>query len=240
VRGADRQTPAHPLASRLRAYWSEEHGLTALLAVLVAYYLVCPFFSGLAVARLLTAACFTLLAASGVIAIPKRPFLAVAVRVVAVAVLVAAWTDVAGAGRSTMVASCVVDGLLLALILAAVAQQVFQAGPVTAHRIRGAIVVYLLMGALFGILYQLAVMFEPGAIRYAAELDVRDPEVLRAEMSYFSFVTLTTLGYGDVVPVSRVARSLATFEALTGQLFLTITLARLVSGQLAGRGDQSS
>ena len=52
---------------------------------------------------------------------------------------------------------------------------------------------------------------------------------------YFSFVTLTTVGYGDIVPVHRVARSLATAEALTGQLYIAVLLARLVSLEVSGR-----
>jgi voltage-gated potassium channel Kch len=49
---------------------------------------------------------------------------------------------------------------------------------------------------------------------------------------YYSFVTLTTLGYGDIVPVSRVARMLAVGEAVTGQLYLTVLVARLVALQV--------
>ena len=53
---------------------------------------------------------------------------------------------------------------------------------------------------------------------------------------YFSFVTLTTVGYGDITPVATSARSLAMLEALTGQLYPAIIIARLVSLQTAGHG----
>ena len=68
-----------------------------------------------------------------------------------------------------------------------------------------------------------------GVLLYRME-DFLVPEGARtgAEMVYYSFVTLTTLGYGDIVPVSPSARALATLEALTGQLYLTVLVARLV------------
>ena len=63
----------------------------------------------------------------------------------------------------------------------------------------------------------------PGSFRYGQDRTLTGPEMI-----YYSFITLTTLGYGDIVPVSPSARSLATLEALTGQLYLTVLVARLV------------
>ena len=57
------------------------------------------------------------------------------------------------------------------------------------------------------------------------------------DWGYFSFVTLTTVGYGDVTPVHRIARVLAVAEALTGQLFLAVLLARLVSLEIVARSE---
>jgi len=56
-----------------------------------------------------------------------------------------------------------------------------------------------------------------------------DPDVLQRLMTYYSFITLTTTGYGDIIPVHPVTRTLAMLEALVGQLYPAITLARLVS-----------
>jgi voltage-gated potassium channel Kch len=72
--------------------------------------------------------------------------------------------------------------------------------------------------------YELVGLMAPGAFSFA---DLGGPA--RPDFAYFSFVTLTTVGYGDVTPVHPVARSLALVEALTGQLYPAILLARLVS-----------
>jgi hypothetical protein len=216
---------------------SEERGLTALLVLLIAYHLAVPLTVDLQAGRLLVAAFFTMFAGLGVIAVLNRTVLRVAVRITAAAALAAAWCEVAYPGRTTMAASSIVVMALVGFLLAAVVAQVFQDGPVTAHRVRGAIVIYLLIATLFGWLYLVVALLDPGAISFSAEFDARRPLAMRSELSYFSFVTITTVGYGDVTPVSPVARALATFEAVMGQLFIAITLARLVSSQLAGRGE---
>jgi hypothetical protein len=65
-----------------------------------------------------------------------------------------------------------------------------------------------------------------------------DPEALQRQLAYFSYITLTSTGYGDITPVHPVARLLAMFEALAGQLYLAITLARLVSLEIMHRQEK--
>ncbi|MEN6373944.1 MAG: potassium channel family protein [Smithella sp.] len=82
---------------------------------------------------------------------------------------------------------------------------------------------YILIGILWACFYVLIETVYPGSFNFAgAKTD-------RSGFLYFSFVTLTTTGYGDVLPVSVQARSLAMLEMITGQLFIAMTVARLVS-----------
>ena len=94
---------------------------------------------------------------------------------------------------------------------------------VSREKIFGALSVYLLLGVIWAMLFIMMDSLVPGSFRYGQERVLTE-----AQMVYYSFVTLTTLGYGDIVPVSPTARSLATLEALTGQLYLTVLVARLV------------
>jgi voltage-gated potassium channel Kch len=107
---------------------------------------------------------------------------------------------------------------------------VYRPGPINLHRIQGAIAVYLMLAYIWARAYKIVALGDPGAFNIStASLS---PQSLSHRLTYFSVVTLTTVGYGDIVPVSPVARALATLEALTGQLFPTVTLARLVSMEL--------
>lgn len=138
-------------------------------------------------------------------------------------------------GGSTGLVAAAAAALALTTLIAAILAQVFAAGPVNFRRIEGAIAAYILIGVVFACLYDLVHGLDPGAFRHSAGA----PEETGAVVSYlfFSFVTLTTTGYGDVVPVHPVARSLAMLEAVTGQLYLAILLARLVSLEIANRRD---
>ena len=114
--------------------------------------------------------------------------------------------------------------LVIALILLA---QVFRAGPVSSYRLQGAIAVYLLFGLGWAHAYHLTGLLNPGSFNTpAGEI----PSVL--DWVYFSFVTLTTVGYGDITPMKPIARTLAMGEALTGQLYLAVLIARLVAMEI--------
>ena len=112
----------------------------------------------------------------------------------------------------------------LVVFLVVVLTQTLRAGPITFHRIQGAIAAYVLLGVLWAHAYALLTQLRPGAL--SGPLSAADGA--RA-FYYFSFVTLTTVGYGDVLPVHPAARSLAMLEAVTGPLYLAILIARLVS-----------
>jgi Na+/H+-dicarboxylate symporter len=111
-----------------------------------------------------------------------------------------------------------------------VLSQVLKKGPITPHRIQGAIAVYLLLGFAWAHVYALIEYLSPGAFTGAVSASGRFTSWM-----YFSFVTLATLGYGDIAPLHPIARSLATAEAITGQLYLAILIARLVSQELHHR-----
>lgn len=123
--------------------------------------------------------------------------------------------------------------LSLSLLAAAILRQTFAPGRVTLRRIEGALAAYLLVGLIFASAYDALNTLAPGAFERGG---VPLPSTPRSgEFLFFSVITLTTTGYGDIVPVHPVARSLAMLQVITGTLFTTVLLARLVSLELAGR-----
>jgi hypothetical protein len=114
------------------------------------------------------------------------------------------------------------------MLLYILLSQVFAPGPVTAMRIQGAIAVYLLFGIAWAHAYAIVGSTIPGSFTIP-ERELQLP----SEWFYYSFVTLTTLGFGDIVPSHRVARALTVGEVLTGQLYLAVLIGRLVGMQIS-------
>lgn len=113
-----------------------------------------------------------------------------------------------------------------------VARAVFAPGPVTFHRVIGAILLYLTIGLVFVGLFTLVGLLDPGSF---SGVRIENDPALASKLIYFSFVTLTSVGYGDIVPVHPLARSLCNLEAIVGQLYPATLLARLVTLELEGR-----
>ena len=114
-----------------------------------------------------------------------------------------------------------------------VARAVFAPGQVTFHRIIGAILLYLNIGLIFVALFSFVALLIPNA--FAGFAPLQDNLAVVSNLIYFSFVTLTSVGYGDIVPLHPYARSLANIEAIIGQLYPATLLARLVTLELEGR-----
>jgi hypothetical protein len=126
--------------------------------------------------------------------------------------------------------------LFLGFATVVVLRSVLARGPVTGDRIAGAVVVYLLLGLVWMLIYTLLMVWDPGAFHLPGGLAGRLGEGGEYTFLFFSFVTLTTLGYGDITPVTPAGQTAAWFEATTGQLYLAILIARLVGLHLAHSG----
>jgi hypothetical protein len=116
-----------------------------------------------------------------------------------------------------------------------VAHAVYAPGRITFRRLQGALVLYLNLGTIFASAYHLIWDMNPDAFAHLGAAPAGHSPSQIAVMLYFSFSTLTTTGFGDIVPVNPFARGLANLEAIVGQFFLTITVARLVTLELEDR-----
>ena len=113
-----------------------------------------------------------------------------------------------------------------------VARKVFGPGPVTYHRIVGAVLLYMLIAMAFVSLFTVVGLWAPNAFN---GMVLEDNQKMSSSLIYFSFVTLTSTGYGDIFPVHPVARSLCNLETIIGQLYPATLLARLVTLEIEGR-----
>lgn len=218
-----------------RKFWHNDAGLTSLLIVLFLYIFVLYPLVDFPMGRLLVNVLFSLILISGVLAVMDMPLAGWVIGILAVLGLISRTLAHIYPGDAIHLVNAVSSVVFMAILIAVILVQVFREGPVNAHRIAGSVAAYLLIGVLWGVAYVIVELQSPDAFTFQRPLSPADYHVLQLKFVYFSFITLTSVGYGDIVPVHPAGQTLAMMEALVGQLFPTILLARLVSLEIEHR-----
>ena len=141
-----------------------------------------------------------------------------------------AWLDDAGFDQVYLL-------LLLSFFISSAlrtAKQVLFTGDIDGNKILGAICLYLLMGLIWAVLYTLIQLTFPGSFTNISSNN--EWFSLFPDFIYFSFVTITTLGFGDISPLLPISRFLVYFEAIVGQFYLAILVASLVGSHMSNFG----
>jgi hypothetical protein len=141
------------------------------------------------------------------------------------------WCALLLGGIQLELASEVTTVLWIVLVIVIVLGDLFRRHDVTANTIMGATVAYLLIAIAFASLYEILERSQPGSFHGVPEGATFHQ--LSDALIYFSLVSLTTMGYGDIVPVSNLARPLAALEGAIGTLYLAVMIARLVGLHVA-------
>jgi len=225
-----------------RDLWMQDEGLTVLLgAVLVRIFLVSPL-AAAGVFRGYTSLVINLWLAltllSGIFAIGWRRKTARVIATLALVLFVLRGLGLAGGrGAVGLSVDAALTIFLLSMLVLMVVWQILREGPITRQRVQGSIIIYLLLGWIFAEAYALAANLDPNS--FAGNLGT-GTNAVSARWTYFSFVTLTTVGYGDITPNTLVTRPLANIEALIGQLYPAILIARLVSMEITARQTKNT
>ena len=221
-----------------RHFWADETGLTSLLIFSLGYFIVLNSMSEFWFGRLVAHIFFSLIIVAGVLSTFKQRWLSFLVIVLAFASLALNWAEEFRPAAGLAVLTNSITLIYLGILLAVVIAQVFRDGPVSSHRIRGAILIYLLLAVMWAFTYQVVALTIPQAFRLPEGLVAGDADALRRELTYFSVVTITTTGYGDITAVHPVARTLVMLEIMVGQLYPAIVLAWLVSLAIMHRKEK--
>ncbi len=181
------------------------------------------------VISVLFTAFFTAILFSGLYAVSReRGHFLIGLSIAAPATILNWWSQV-----SYVLAIDVLGKLLSAVFMAYLAWlilvHIMRSPRVDMNLVYASICIYLLVGFLCGFGFSVIELLNESAIKYAATDVLAGAPAREVRTFYYSFVTLTTLGYGDITPVSAPARVLAMTEALTGQLMLVVLVARLVA-----------
>jgi hypothetical protein len=214
----------HRKGEYLYRFWDAERGPYGLLVITVlSVFVISPLVVIGVLDPLIVDAFFAVFMFIGVLTVHPRSATRYLVLVLAILAVLTRLASKIVPHTEVMIGEALIEVAAVGIFAALVMKQFLVLGRLASHRIGAAIVVYLLLGILWSRLYQIAGLMIPGAFHMA------DGSATLTSYLYFSFVTLATIGYGDISPVHPVVRNLAILEAIIGQMYIAVLIARLVS-----------
>lgn len=207
----------------------EDNRFIYLFFCLMIYFIIPPFFVNTPNRMHIISALFSLILVISVYAI-ERNRRTLRVGIVLAAILIGIqWFGVLFYTNINLIiidraATC----LFFALVSVGVINYIIRSEEVTASIIFGAICGYLLIGISWSFLHALIYSLNNQAYAFPATIS-NVPQIATLNFIYFSFVSISTVGFGDITPVSHVARTFTWLEAITGQIYLTVWIARLLA-----------
>jgi Ion channel len=210
--------------SKVMNFWNEDRSLTVMLLLLLLFiFIFVPSLSRGRIGEVFIKITYSVMLLTGILSVARHKKYVIFVSIFAVIGLIANWLSDAEPSRPILIVHDIAAIFFNTFFALAILIKTFKPGDITFHRIEGSIVVFLLVGLIFSYVFHAVYLFTGDS-----SFNNINGNGLR-EFLYFSFTSLTTMGYGDITPVHPLARSLANFEALIGQLYPAILIARLVS-----------
>jgi hypothetical protein len=215
--------------------WTSNYSLTLLLIILVFYlFVLIPQIRDGDKDKIFTGIFFSVLLVTGVASVVNERKYKILILVFASLTFLTRWVAsvVHSDARLFSDISSIIYFIILAFIIT---KHIFNNKKIDIHKIMGAVVLYLLIGLIFAYIYSILDFFNPESFI----VSVAEPfENYEAKSFYYSFITLTTTGFGDVIPATAMARNFTVMESLIGQLFPVILIARLVSIEIAHKAEK--
>jgi Ion channel len=202
---------------------SKGNRLFYLLISLLVFLLAEPFLQVGVLAYALLIIIYTVVVLSGVYAVDySKQGLLVAVAL-ALLVTITTWSAPFVATKPFTVATLLFIIVFLLFVARTITVHLLRARTISGNELCGAMSVYIILGIVWAVFYILVEFLSPGSY------DARGGTLDNSSFMYFSFSTLTTMGFGDIIPVNRLVRVATIFEAMTGILYVAVLVARLVS-----------
>lgn len=213
----------------LKKLWLRDRFLFLLLS-LVLLFVISPILADLNVITLFLEIFMTLVMILALGASQENKPLIVTALILAIPAVMFGWLAQFVSWQSIITINTFFDLVFLLFIFVNLMRIILTSKRVTTHVIYGAMCAYLILGFTYSELYMLLIIINPASFTFSNGSFV-SVDTFRniVDVFYFSFVSLTTLGYGDITPVTSISRMFSSLEALTGQLFVAVVIARLVA-----------
>jgi hypothetical protein len=212
----------------LNHFWTKESGLSGMLVLLFAmHFFAVPLLGSYSSFMVVINVFWMLFLFAGIISLSKSPKQSILFSIVPFLFVLFNWIMVFEKTPFVLMADVVFTIATFVLLIFLVLKKVFEPGPISEYRVIGSIVVYMILANLWSVMYQFMYQHIPGAFQIT--LPPFDSNTIEANFMYFSYITITTTGFGEIVPLHPFARALVQIEAIIGVLYPVILIGRLVS-----------
>ena len=206
----------------------------AVLAVLLLLILIAPLSAG-PESEIVVEFFFDLVLVTGAYSAAARKGNPWPFRILTSVTLLWRWVALLFESGQVDLGAMVMTAIWLAVAVGTVTKALFEQEDADTNLILAAVVVYLLAAVTFAQVFEILELIQPGS--FSGVPDGGHPRELGNALLYFSFVCITTMGYGDILPVSELARPLAVLEGVFGTLYLAVMIARLVGLHIKGSAE---
>ena len=211
-------------SNRILRFWNEDRSLSVMFVFLLVFiFILVPVFDRGRIGELIIKSAYSIMLVTAILSVSRHNIYVLVIGLFAIIAIIANWVSDFEPTNTVMIAHSLAAFVFNLLFAIVILKKTFKSGDISFQRIQGSIVVFLVAGLMYAYLFHSIYMYVgPGSFNNVSDAGLK-------EFLYFSFTSLTTMGYGDITPVHPLARSIANSEALVGQLYPAILIARLVS-----------
>lgn len=208
--------------------WNQESGLSSMIVILILIqFVLVPLFGSYPFFMSVLNVFWMLFIFAGIFSLASTNKQAFLISIIPILFLIFSWISVFSVSPFVLISELIFSVCTFLLLIILVFKKIFEPGPITAHRVLGSIVIYMLLAQLWAMVYIFFYEHIPGSFQLT--LPDFDSNSIQANFLYFSYVTLSTTGFGEILPLHPFARALVNLESIFGVLYPVVLIGRLVS-----------
>lgn len=212
----------------LNHLWNQESGLSGMIVVLaIIQFVLIPLFGNYPFIMAVLNTFWMLFIFAGIFSFSTSKKQTILISIIPVLFIIFSWINIFSKTPFVVISELCFEICTFILLIILVLMKVFEPGPITAHRVVGSIVIYMLLAQVWTVVY----VFFYGNISGSFQLTLPpfESNSIQANFLYFSYVTLSTTGFGEILPLHPMARALVNLESIFGVLYPVVLIGRLVS-----------
>jgi hypothetical protein len=212
----------------LNRLWNQESGLSGMIIILaIMQFVFIPLFGSYSSFMVILNVFWMLFLLAGIFSLSTSNKQALLISIIPLLFIVFSWINVFIRSPFVLFSELLFSVFTFLLLIVLVLKKVFEPGPITAHRVIGSIVIYMLLAQLWTVVY--IFFYEHILGSFQLTLPAFESNSLQANFLYFSYVTLSTTGFGEILPLHPFVRALVNLESIFGVLYPVVLIGRLVS-----------